>query len=233
MPSPIHAPPIVTKTSPPVNGTNEDSKKTRPVEAEQKVVYQVKKIETKKPNAKKPEPKKPDTKKPELKKTVPKKAETKQPETKKKPAPKKKAITPINRASPRLNSTVLGIMHTPTDVSKSDGPKEVPINGLLVKTNASAIALNSVPNISSNLSNTSTTSNGSIEQRLSEMISPIKAIAENTANQMGKFLLKFEKYFIEFDRYLMLLLMHFRWNVDRYPRPNGSQQCVKGTQHHM
>lgn len=189
---------------PVVKDTKVNGIKTRRVDVVQKVVtekietkkietkktetkkIETKKIEAKKIDAKKTETKKTETKKTETKKIDTKKIVTKKSETTKKLPPKKKKISAIRSAS-KFNNTDPGIAHTVAEIA-SDAA-----NNTLIEPNATVLP--PAVSISSKNSDTSTVSTGSIEQKLSEMISPIKTIAQISTDQMGKFLFVFRIIF--------------------------------------
>lgn len=131
--------------------------KTQPTAADDQFV--TKKNRTRKVESKKVEAKKTDTKK----------IEAKKPESKKKPPPKKKRISPITS---KLNATDPGILHNlKRDTAKSARNTNVE---------------HSTTGVSSMESDASATSTGSIEKRLSEIISPSNSTVEKTNNRTGQ-----------------------------------------------
>lgn len=138
--------------------------KTRRVDIEKRIVR--KKIERKRV-----EPRKTETKKTVEKKKI---------EPKSKQPLKKKRISAIGHTN-KFNKTDLGIASTNSTKKTAD-------NRILTKPDVNKIVPQSdhvATSVSSKHSDISTTSTGSIEQRLSEMISPVRKEAIISTNQIG------------------------------------------------
>lgn len=133
------------------------------------------------------------------KKVVTKKIGIKPPETKtlkakkddkkKKPPLKKTRISAVGNVY-KLNTTDPGIVHTDTKMDDANTPIVMASVGIVSKPGANTVVVQAAASVSSKNSDTSTISTGSIELRLSEMISPIKIVANSsTDHQSGNILI--------------------------------------------
>lgn len=114
----------------------------------------------------------------------------------------KKKKSPLKRPR-KVISAVKKVYRLNKTDAEIDDDANTPVVMALTKPDASTVVLQSATSVSSKNSDTSTLSAGSIEKRLSEMISPIKIATKTSTNhQSGKFYLISNKTHFELHSFV-------------------------------